>query len=751
MKTLEIQSGVRLKPLIRCYESNRVRSEAGFGSDGGDLIHEGSCWSCVVDETPIPGEPDGVELIVEIQLVEGRVESAGVALVFELDDWSAEDYVLMPAAVYAGNRFAMSPLAYPPLWRERADFSPTMPTTITDLPRLSQNGGVSRIELTTGDMATPCVGVRHARNGRGRLFLTTQGSIWGNHGITLEESSDRQRARILISAPAVRENFYRPGDGGLRPSTDKGVTWKPGDGVTIRVRLYEFPALTTLDLFERFATVRKAMAPPHEVKPQLPWSAAWAIQERKYNAENWDESLGYYRMAPDFHTTFSVCDEPLCFLWQCGWVGGGMVTHPLLGEGGEVSRQRAWRNLEMLFERTQAGSGFFYGLGDGVRFYSDGFDKPHPWNMHMIRKSADVLLFAIKQFDLISRQGKTVPVLWETSARRVADAFVTMWKTYGQFGQFVDVETGKMCVGGSTSAAAAPGALALAAQYFKEKRYQEVAQAAAKAYYERDVKAGVTTGGPGEILSAPDSESAYSLFESFVLLHEVTAEAEWLVMARDMLRQLASWVVSYDYVFPPDSILGRAGVRTTGAVWANVQNKHAAPAICTASGDALLKYWRASGDALAVDLLGDIVRGLPQYLSRADRRLGERMKPGWMCERVNLSDWEGPEGVGGNLFGSCWAEVSLMLTRAEVPGLYVQPDAGVYFVFDQIEAELVGKGEGWLELRLGNPTAFDAEVRVLCETPDMIRRPLGLNALHGCRVIALRAGQQAVYRFDQQL
>jgi hypothetical protein len=219
-------------------------------------------------------------------------------------------------------------------------------------------------------------------------------------------------------------------------------------------------------------------------------------------------------------------------------------------------------------------------------------------------------------------------------------------------------------------------------------------------------------------------------------------------MARDMVRQLASWVVSYDYDFPPDSILGKAGARSTGAVWANIQNKHAAPAFCTASGDALLKYWRASGDTVAVELLGDIVRGLPQYLSRADRPLGTRMKPGWMCERVNLSDWEGQEGIGGNLFGSCWAEVSLMLTRMEIPGLYVEPDAGIFFVFDQIEASLAGSGKGWMDLRLRNPTAFEAEVRVLCESSERRRRALGLNVLYRCPTVRLAPGEAATYRFE---
>ena len=38
----------------------------------------------------------------------------------------------------------------------------------------------------------------------------------------------------------------------------------------------------------------------------------------------------------------------------------------------------------------------------------------------------------------------------------------------------------------------------------------------------RDVQAGVTVGGPGEILKCPDSESAFAMLESFIVLYEVT-------------------------------------------------------------------------------------------------------------------------------------------------------------------------------------------------------------------------------------
>jgi hypothetical protein len=237
------------------------------------------------------------------------------------------------------------------------------------------------------------------------------------------------------------------------------------------------------------------------------------------------------------------------------------------------------------------------------------------------------------------------------------------------------------------------------------------------------------------------------MLESFVTLLEITGDDQWLQPARDLLRQCATWVVSYDYQFPAGTTLANSQARTTGAVFANVQNKCACPGICTLSGDALLRLWRATGDPLALDLLHDIAHGLPQYLSRQDRLLGEPMHPGWMCERVNLGDWEGAQGIGGNLFGSCWAEVSLMLTTMEIPGLYVQPDTGLFHVFDHILAETIGHDHDSLILQLSNPTRFDAEVKVLCEASASCARPLELNALLGARTVCIPVGGSVIEAF----
>ena len=426
-----------------------------------------------------------------------------------------------------------------------------------------------------------------------------------------------------------------------------------------------------------------------------------------------------------------------------------MMTLPMLAEGDALTRERAWRTLEMVFDKTQAPSGFFLGIGDGETFYSDGFDRPSPHRMHMVRKSGDWLYFALKHFDLFRKLGRPIPAAWEQSIRRLADAFVRLFDTYGQFGQFVDVETGKLLVGGSTSGAIISGALARAAAWFGEPDFLRVAESSASRYYQNHLRKGLTTGGPGEILSSPDSESAFALLESFVALLEATGSAFYATAAREAAAQAATWVVAYDHRFPTDSSLGKAGVHSAGAVIANIQNKHAAPGICTFSGDSLFRLWRATGDELALDLIRDIARGMPQYVSRDDKPLSPAMRPGWMCERVNLSDWETADGVGGCLFGSCsWVETSMMLTTWEIPGLYVQPDTGRFVVFDHVIAKRVACTDNSMHLEILNPTRFDAEIRVLCESSSASAKPLGTNPMFGSGVLSLAAGESATVEFS---
>ena len=314
-----------------------------------------------------------------------------------------------------------------------------------------------------------------------------------------------------------------------------------------------------------------------------------------------------------------------------------------------------------------APTGFFYSKIIDGSITDDGFGQEHLKNSTLIRKNGDALYFLFKHFD------ETEPKeSWITVARGCADAFVKLYERYQDFGMFVNVETGEMQYGGTTSGASAIGALIRAWRYFGNVKYLEVARLAGEKYYTDFVARGLTYGGPGEAMCAPDSESSYAMVESMVLLYEATGEEKWLRYAKDSLHLFSSWVMPYSYVFPKDCEFGRLNVNTVGSVFANVQNKHSAPGICTASGDAIYKLYKYTGNIAYLDLLRDIAFFIPQCVSTEERPLfswhdePNKLNPGSICERVNTSDWEGDRRVGGVADSSVWPEVSFLLSFSEL-------------------------------------------------------------------------------------
>ncbi|MGC9452440.1 MAG: hypothetical protein ACP5I4_13455 [Oceanipulchritudo sp.] len=147
-------------------------------------------------------------------------------------------------------------------------------------------------------------------------------------------------------------------------------------------------------------------------------------------------------------------------------------------------------------------------------------------------------------------------------------------------------------IAGQTDFGLVPEGLVAAGKYFETTEFLATAEAIAEKYRCEDLQSGVTTGGPGDCVQAPDSESVAALVDSFVLLWEETGHAKWLKAAESAAMQLASWALSYDYVFPEDSALARIKAQSRGVFIANAQNKTGVPGICTLSGQGLLRIFR---------------------------------------------------------------------------------------------------------------------------------------------------------------
>lgn len=702
-----------------------------------------SLWHVSYASQRVENNQDAIDCAATFKVAKGNVNDANVSIGLKLDPWSQLNYLLMPAAAYNGNRFRVSEQQYPPMLELEDEIGVDIPTTITDVPRLNLNEGPSIIELRTGDLATPAVGCFLDHQKKGLLLLTYQGTTLGDSGLTVEESGDRSEATISISAPAVRSRKYSMCNT-KEPSDDRGYDFHEQDEVTIKFRLYVFDCPDIPSLFDYFSKIRKDLTGPTAFRHEIPFSAAWDILEEKYNRDNWQRDFEFYRSSTSPDTTFGE--------WQTGWVGGAINTYPMLAIGNGLSKERSVKTLNFLFDTIQAPSGFLYGIFCKGNRLGDAFRHHEETSIVLLRKNADVLYFMTKQLMLLDKLGEPIPDGWKEGMIRACDAFVRLWNKYGQFGQFVDLDKEEIIIGGSASVGIAPAGLALAGQYFERADYVKIAKLAGQYYYDHFVKQGVTTGAPGEICQCPDSESAFALLESYVVLFETTEDRKWLNMAEETAKLCATWVVSYDFEYAEETEFCKLDLRSTGAVWASVQNKHAAPGICTFSGASLFKLYRATANEFYLELLQEIAHNLPQYMSRADRPLriswgGNRegtaySPPGWMGERVNLSDWEGKENIGEVAGGSCWCEVSCMLTYFEVPGVYIQSDTGYICVIDHVDAEVIDNNAATMAVKLTNSTKFEAQVKVFVESTSDMARTLGENALLDQQSIVIEPGSE---------
>ncbi len=691
-----------------------------------------STWEINTTASMVADKSDAIEVVVHFKCITGKLAAASVSVDMDWDNWSEKNYVLMPAAVYNGNRYEWRRLRYSPKLYEVQDIGIDKPIILTDVPKLNGNGAFSRIQERSGSMSVPSIGFIADDSKKGMWLLTEQGNQWGDYGMDIAETRDRKKAVVSITSPIVREQFVYKICDAHYPSWDIPKDMQAGDEATIKFRLYGFDAPQNQSIFDKYATIRKDYSGTKLHADVLPYAACMNLLEKKYNEKNFVPAFGYYAIG--FRENF-LQD------WQIGWTGGMITTYPLLFSGSEATKQRVIQNFDWLFPNGIAPSGFYWDAGrNGNEWLGGDIRKPHTKNWHLVRKSGDAVWYILKQFMLMDKMHLPVKESWKSGNKRVLDAFVHLWNTNHQLGQFVNSLTGEIMVGGSSSGGIVPAGLALASQYYQQPQYLSTAEAIADYYYQNFILKGISCGGPGDAVQNFDSESALGLLESYVTLYEITGNKKWLPIAEAAAKQLSTWVVSYNYHFSDTSAYGKANVKTNGSVYANTQNKHTAPGLCTASGVGLLKLYRYTGNQFYLELLQDIAHNITQYIGHPQKPLGTT-PVGYVSERVNMSDWEGVESIGYVLPLSTWAETSLMLTTIEVPGIYVETDKATVTAFDNVKATLVKATKKSLTIEITNPTPVEATVTILAESATKQQQVLGENALYGAQSIHLLPGE----------
>jgi len=726
--TLEKSSAITFKRNQKKYELNHAEDIWRINYSAKTEISNANIGTLSIDFlTPENGSKDNV-----------------ASIEFLIQDWNQEMYLLMPGTVYNGNRFKNMRMTYPPGFYDEKFHKPDLPVITNDIHHLKLTGnGTSMIESTTGDLSVPCVAFFNKKNKKAFFIFTQQKTCLGNLGITVQEDLNNKTGSISFSAPKMR-SMVQTIDGKI-PSEDKPAKLSGRDTLNLKFKIVSVDATSINHFFELFCKYRNVFELPRSLKNEISFSSALDLLIQKKNNYSWSEEKGLYSIS-------------------LGWVGGAMSTYAMIAEGDAKTKKRAIKNLSTIFSGAPGSSGLFNCLLIDGKWQAAGASSPDPENAVLVRRNGDILYFFLKQFLLLHELDSSwkCPETWKKSVKNLADAFVDLWEENHQFGQWINVETGEIIVGGSSAGSNIPAGLALASVYFNEDKYLDIAKEAAEYYYQKDVLSGYTTGGPAEILQAPDSESAFNMLESFVVLYELTMDGKWLNYAEDMARQCATWVVAYDYQFPEHSTFGKLDIRTTGAVIANAQNMHASPGICTSSGDCLLKLYRATGDPFYMQLIRDIAHNVTQYLSRDDRPIyakqgNKYLPPGFMNERVNMSDWESIPKKGNNnlpwqvpvgevFFASTWAEDALMLSSVELPGIYLQTDTEELYVLDNIKASIQKNDNNEIIIEVENPTQFPADVKVMIEDSESAKtNVLGVNHTIALPVISLHQDEQKTF------
>ena len=187
-------------------------------------------------------EDGKLDLEVKLLLVEGELPQSAPSIDFIFQKWSVENYVLLPGAAYNGNRFESRRIRYSPKLMDPRDYGPNNEAIVSDIPKLNNQEGPSRIQERSGSMTTPSLGFFSPSQGSSFWMLFPQANQWGDFGVNLEENRNRSKMTISLSSPVVREYYkYRIADNRY-PTDDIPPNFKKGDEVNFKMQLQFFPS-----------------------------------------------------------------------------------------------------------------------------------------------------------------------------------------------------------------------------------------------------------------------------------------------------------------------------------------------------------------------------------------------------------------------------------------------------------------------------------------------------------------------------
>ncbi len=440
--------------LLACwYDGSHLAASRAFAN--GELHSDAGKWACAIQTARVEGDADARDIQLTFKLAEGYAKSAGVAVAFDFADWSADNYVLIPASIYNGNRNRIEHRSYASGLNREDLYKKDLQLTTTDLPQLSPVPNTpSKVEVSVCNATTPAICMYNRKLKRAFIVLAPQQTQFGDNGLSIEESLDRTHVSLVVSAPGVRAR--KPEFIGFSGSPDRGATLNAGDEVKLHLRVYNFAVAEIPGLLEKFMAVRKDVTGPNHPRNLYPLSEVIRLITSRI------DSRFYSAKDSQFY-----CPENAPWI-SFGWIGGLMDTYPMLALGDEMHLQRVTQTFDFAIAHAQGKAGYFYGAlnHDGRPFGREGYDDHS--EICLTRKNADVLFWMVKQFMVLKAQGRgdAIKPQWEQSIKRLADAFVATWKKDGQWGNFVNIDTGEVAIYNTSGGVMAVGGLALGIAVF---------------------------------------------------------------------------------------------------------------------------------------------------------------------------------------------------------------------------------------------------------------------------------------------
>ena len=258
------------------------------------LTDTSSCWKTSVEKTEVA---DGILFVFRFKALKNLTD-AGVAVAFDRYHWTSDNYVMIPASVYNGNRQRIVNRNYA-TGLDPSDYDrPDLALTSNPIPQLSPDfGSPSRLEVSVCNAATPAIAFLDRQKKEGVLLLTDQGIVRDgqvlDHGLIVEETPDRSVASFVISAPGVREK--KPEFIGFSKSPDRGITVREGDEIVICITRLVYPCTDAPCLLGHFMEERKRHIRCAAPRNLVPMSRVLDIMDKNIDLRYYQKTVIYRR------------------------------------------------------------------------------------------------------------------------------------------------------------------------------------------------------------------------------------------------------------------------------------------------------------------------------------------------------------------------------------------------------------------------------------------------------------------------